>query len=460
MRGIARDGEHLDHAVGHGVGGLRARRLVLVEPRDLLAVLAEAEARQELDVVVAHAADVEADDLLRHRRAAGAAQRERGRERRRHDLRRVAADARGSGCDPGSPLGELVVRPERRDPAVRALADLLDGLLLQGSHVDGDGRAERLHLQLERAVLRERRPRVALLLPRQERARDLDDVLHLRERLVERSPVKAFDDVLAARTDAEDEPPLADLVERRRRHRDEAGRAAEDVDDPRAELDALGVNGHLREEREDLVPPGLGDPEGMVAELVGELRGAHVHLAVVVLPEGEEGDRFGHRGQARVAGPAPGRRRRERVYRALDPRLGRSVALKVMLAEGASETARAPVADGRRSHERGPAARVVDRRGPWSRRGASRRAGPSRHQARQRDDHDRWGREGARLRYRAKERARQETTYFDASDRPTHDRHGVHAVKFEYGESGKRIGKTELDEKGKVVAAPLPSPKR
>jgi serine/threonine-protein kinase len=53
----------------------------------------------------------------------------------------------------------------------------------------------------------------------------------------------------------------------------------------------------------------------------------------------------------------------------------------------------------------------------------------------------------------------QETTYFDASDRPTHDRHGVHAVKFEYGESGKRIGKTELDEKGKVVAAPLPSPK-
>jgi hypothetical protein len=36
----------------------------------------------------------------------------------------------------------------------------------------------------------------------------------------------------------------------------------------------------------------------------------------------------------------------------------------------------------------------------------------------------------------------------------------VHAVKFEYGESGKRIGKTELDEKGKVVAAPLPSPKR
>src|SRR5579862_3006194 len=33
-----------------------------------------------------------------------------------------------------------------------------------------------------------------------------------------------------------------------------------------------------------------------------------------------------------------------RVYRALDPRLGRRVALKVMLAEGASETARAEAA--------------------------------------------------------------------------------------------------------------------
>jgi serine/threonine-protein kinase len=52
----------------------------------------------------------------------------------------------------------------------------------------------------------------------------------------------------------------------------------------------------------------------------------------------------------------------------------------------------------------------------------------------------------------------QETTLFDASDRPAHDRRGVHTIRFEYGESGKRTGKTELDDQGKVVAS-LPSPK-
>jgi len=54
----------------------------------------------------------------------------------------------------------------------------------------------------------------------------------------------------------------------------------------------------------------------------------------------------------------------------------------------------------------------------------------------------------------------RETTFFDASDRPTHDRRRVHAIRFEYGESGKRTGKTELDEKGAVVVAPPGAPKR
>ena len=60
VRRIARDRERLDHLVGDRRGRLRARRLVLIELDDALAVVAEAEAGQELGVVLAHAADVEA----------------------------------------------------------------------------------------------------------------------------------------------------------------------------------------------------------------------------------------------------------------------------------------------------------------------------------------------------------------------------------------------------------------
>src|SRR5262245_39021321 len=59
--GIAGDGERFDHPIAHRVGRLAARVLVRIELRDLLAVVAEAEAREELDVIVPHAADVERD---------------------------------------------------------------------------------------------------------------------------------------------------------------------------------------------------------------------------------------------------------------------------------------------------------------------------------------------------------------------------------------------------------------
>ena len=41
--------------------------------------------------------------------------------------------------------------------------------------------------------------------------------------------LKTFDDVLAARADAQDEPTLADVIDRRGVHRDQPGRTAEDV---------------------------------------------------------------------------------------------------------------------------------------------------------------------------------------------------------------------------------------
>src|SRR5262249_61865216 len=109
-------------------------------------------------------------------------------------------------------------------------------------------------------------------------------------RLSEGTTVEAPEAPLAAGPTAEQKAPAADLVDRCRRHGDEGGRSAEDVDDAGAELDALGNPRHFGEEGEDLVAPRLGHPERVVSELVGELRGAEVELAVIVLPEGDDTD--------------------------------------------------------------------------------------------------------------------------------------------------------------------------
>src|SRR5690606_10615390 len=86
-----------------------------------------------------------------------------------------------------------------------------------------------------------------------------------------------------------------DLVEGGRAHGDERRRAAEDVHDARPELDALRVDGDLREEAEDLVAPHFGEPEGVVTEAIGEDRGLQVRLAIVLPPEGQDaGGLFHH----------------------------------------------------------------------------------------------------------------------------------------------------------------------
>ena len=121
-----------------------------------------------------------------------------------------------------------------------------------------------------------------------------NDVAQLAERLAEGSAVETLDDFLAAGAQAEDEAALADLVEGGRAHGQKAGRAAEGVDDSGTQLDALGDQGQLGEKRKDLVAPGLGDPKGVIAELVGELRCLDVELAIVVLPEGDESGAFTH----------------------------------------------------------------------------------------------------------------------------------------------------------------------
>src|SRR6185369_14641975 len=137
-RWIARDRERLDHAGADRVGRLRARRLVTVEIDDALALVAEPEAREELGVVVAHPRDVERDDAARHLRPGLVADGKEDRERGRLDLAGVTARAGGAGRDPLAPLHGLLVRPERRDPAVCELSDRLDRFLLQRGDVDRD----------------------------------------------------------------------------------------------------------------------------------------------------------------------------------------------------------------------------------------------------------------------------------------------------------------------------------
>jgi serine/threonine-protein kinase len=45
-----------------------------------------------------------------------------------------------------------------------------------------------------------------------------------------------------------------------------------------------------------------------------------------------------------------------------------------------------------------------------------------------------------------------ETTFFDAADRPTHDRRGAYALRFTYDDTGKKTGEVAVDQKGQPVA--------
>ena len=46
-----------------------------------------------------------------------------------------------------------------------------------------------------------------------------------------------------------------------------------------------------------------------------------------------------------------------------------------------------------------------------------------------------------------------ETSFFDANDKPTRDKHRVATLRFAYDDSGKRTGETAVDERGKVLKA-------
>jgi hypothetical protein len=193
--------------------------------------------------------------------------------------------APGSRPAAAAPSAIMLVRPERRHPAVGHHADLADRLFLQRRHVDRNVGPVRLHLELEVAQFHLARQFRRQPLAGPQGAQDADRVAQARQRLLVGNAVEVLDDDLTARAEAENHPAFRDLVEGCRAHRQQARRAAEDVGDPGRKLEALRGAGDLREQLELFVGPGLGNPDRIVAEIFGELGGAQHLPAVVVLPE-------------------------------------------------------------------------------------------------------------------------------------------------------------------------------
>ena len=140
---------------------------------------------------------------------------------------------------------------------------------------------------------------------------DRDVLARARERLVERLPVPALDDLRARNAEAERHAPARQVIERERVHRGRGGRACGDLHHRRAEPDLLGVRSDPGERRERVGAPGLGGEDDVVAEALGLLRDVDEAGRGLVLPVAElksELELFGHalrlRGEGRSRGVA------------------------------------------------------------------------------------------------------------------------------------------------------------
>jgi hypothetical protein len=101
---------------------------------------------------------------------------------------------------------------------------------------------------------------------------DLDGLAGAPERVAEVGAVPVFDDDGTGWSEAEAEPAVGDLLECRGRLSDERGRAGVHRHDRGADVDGLGGVGDARKRRDGVPAPGLGEPGGVVAQLVGEAR--------------------------------------------------------------------------------------------------------------------------------------------------------------------------------------------
>jgi hypothetical protein len=112
-------------------------------------------------------------------------------------------------------------------------------------------------------------------------AEDGDVVAGRRQRLAERDPVPALDDLRSRDAEPEDQAAARQLLERQGGHRRGAGRAGPDLGDGGAEPERGRAGGDVGERDERVVDPRLGGPDRVVAEAldvagrVQQVVGAH-----------------------------------------------------------------------------------------------------------------------------------------------------------------------------------------
>ncbi len=104
-----------------------------------------------------------------------------------------------------------------------------------------------------------------------DRAHDLDVLAGPGERLCERHPVPAFDDLRARDPEAADEAATREVVHRHRRHRRRGRLAGAQLQDRRAEAQALGVRPPPGQRRDRVRSVGLGGPDRVEAEALSLL---------------------------------------------------------------------------------------------------------------------------------------------------------------------------------------------
>jgi hypothetical protein len=176
--------------------------------------------------------------------------------------------------------GVLQVLGGREDEqrAVGDLAGLLQVLRADRRDVERDVLALRVHGQLEglaRAAGQRERPVLAVVrqaLAGHRLADDLDVLTRACQRLVELDAVPALGDLRARDAEAEAEAAAGERVEGRGGHRGHRGLAGRDLEDGRADVDALGLRGDPGEHGGRVGAVGLGGPAHRVAESVGLLR--------------------------------------------------------------------------------------------------------------------------------------------------------------------------------------------
>jgi len=174
---------------------------------------------------------------------------------------------------------ELLGIEHERQPAVGDGAGLLDRARADGAEVDRDALLHRARQQLQRPAEplgQPQRPLLAGVLERplagQRRAHDLHVLARAHERTGEGHAVPALGDLRTGHAQPEPEATAAHDVQRRRGHRGGGGLARGDLEQARAQRDALGPARQQPEHRDRVLTPRLGHPHRVHPQVVGDDR--------------------------------------------------------------------------------------------------------------------------------------------------------------------------------------------